>query len=305
MYGDAVRYRSIVGLGLVLGVVLGACGKDGASTTQGAQRPPPPPARDAAAATSPADAEAFAPDTYRDLGEALVAIIPADARVLGFGELHSRTDRAAVRSALSRFTEALPRIGDQLSDLVVETWVVDPKCGQAAVTATRQLETTVKRPEATKSEITLLADAARAAKIQPHAMTLTCADYKTLVQGGEPDPVAMLTLTTRELTRIATSAIVHRDKEPAHRPWIAVYGGALHNDAEPAPGVAEWSYAAALDKATGDKFVELDLIVPELAAADATSRQQPWFPLVERAGDRIQVHARNPRSFVIVLPKTR
>ena len=41
---------------------------------------------------------------------------------------------------------------------------------------------------------------------------------------------------------------LHRDKEPTHRPWIAVYGGALHNDRFPEPGVAEWSYAAAIDK---------------------------------------------------------
>ena len=33
-------------------------------------------------------------DTYPDLASALAAIIPAGTRVLGFGEMHSRTDRA-------------------------------------------------------------------------------------------------------------------------------------------------------------------------------------------------------------------
>ena len=83
-------------------------------------------------------------DTYPDLASALAAIIPAGTRVLGFGEMHSRTDRAQVTSALSHFTtEGLPAIADRLSDLVVETWIVDPTCGQAAKTATAKVEITM------------------------------------------------------------------------------------------------------------------------------------------------------------------
>ncbi len=244
-------------------------------------------------------------DEYADLATALRAVIPADARVVGFGELHSRVDRPNVRSSLTAFTEALPSFGDQVSDLVVETWIVDPKCGAGAVKATQKIETEVKRPQATKSEITKLAEAAAAAKIQPHAMKLTCADYKLVApENGVADPVAMLTLTTRELTRITASAIVHRDKEPAHRPWIAVYGGALHNDRFPGEGVAEWSYAPAIDKVSGDHFVEIDLFVPELAEPDETSQRQPWFPLVA-AANKVMVWKRGERSFVVLLPRTR
>lgn len=247
-------------------------------------------------------------ETYADLGAALLAIIPGDARVIGFGELHARTDRAAVASALARFTLALPALADKLSDLVLETWLVDPSCGKAAVQATAKVETEVKRPAATKSEIAVLADAARAAHIQPHAMTLGCADYAAIAPaGGEVDPTAMLSLTTRELRRIATSAIAHRDREPGHRPWIAVYGGALHNDRFPDGSVAEWSYAADVDRATGDHFVEIDLIVPELAEAEPAMQRQQWFPLVGAARDPerpVVVWKRGERSFVVVLPRT-
>lgn len=302
MYRDTVRYRSVA-----LGLALVACGKPNAparsESTVRVERPAPAPA-DAAIAVVDA-VPAPPPGMYADLAAALVAIIPADARVLGFGELHNRVDRAAVRSALALFTAALPRFGDQLSDLIVETWIVDPNCGKTAVAATQKMETEVKRPEATKSEIALLAEAAKAAKVQPHAMKLSCADYKTLVPNGEVDALAMLTLTTRELKRIAISAVVHRDKDPEHRPWIAVYGGALHNDRFPDKAIAEWSYAAAVDKVTRDHFVEVDLIVPELAAADAVSQKQPWYSLVETAGDWVQVWKRNERSFVVILPKTR
>ncbi|MBL0213400.1 MAG: hypothetical protein IPQ07_05930 [Myxococcales bacterium] len=296
----------------LLACVLVACGKGAAPAAK--EPPPVASSRDAAVATTPAAPDAAPPappapkppdGEFATLADALAAIIPADARVVGFGELHARVDRAAVRSSLSLFTEALPSFGDKVSDLIVETFIVDPKCGQTAVATTKKMETDVKRPEATKSEIALLADAAKAAKIQPHAMTLSCADYKVLMPKGEIDPLAMLTITTRELQRIALSAVAHRDKEPAHRPWVTLYGGALHNDLVPDKALAEWSYAGAVDKATGGQFVEIDLIVPELAAGDAASKKQPWFPAVEKAGAWIQIWKRNAHSFVVILPKTK
>ncbi|MBA3464808.1 MAG: hypothetical protein H0T46_33045 [Deltaproteobacteria bacterium] len=291
----------------LVALILVACGKAAAppiveTTPVATGSAAPVVAPDAAVAPAP---PAPPPGQHATLADALAAIIPADARVVGFGELHARVDRAQVKSALSLFTTALPSLGDKFSDLIVETFIVDPKCGQTAQKATQQMQTEVKRPEATKSEIALLADAAKAAKIQPHAMTLSCADYKALVPNGQIDPLAMLTITTRELKRIALSAVAHRDKDAAHRPWIALYGGALHNDRSPDDAVKEWSYAAAVDTATKGRFVEVDLIVPELAAADANSKKQPWFSLVETAGDWVQVFKRNDRSFVVVLPRTK
>ncbi len=298
------------GVRCVVLAVLAACGPEPAPTRPVVapnrdDRPPPGErALDAGAPLLDA-APALPPNAYRTLGEALLAIIPADARVLGFGEIHNRTDRMQVTSALSQFTAALPAIGSRVSDLVLETWVADPSCGQKATTTTKQLETEVKRPEATKSEVVLLAEAARAANIQPHAMTLTCKDYETLAPKGQVDPVAMLTLTTRELTRIALSAVRHRTKHADPRPWIAVYGGALHNDRTPDPALAEWSYVAAVERVVKDRFVEIDLLVPELALADAKVKTQPWYELLVRAGPYVQVHARGPHSFVVVLPSTR
>lgn len=283
---------------------LAACKKDVG------EKPHPEPARkDAAVAITVADA---APppvhaDSYPDLATALKAIIPADARVVGFGELHSRTDRAQVKSSLARFTaEGIPALADKLSDLIVETWIVDPKCGQAAKTATAKVEITVRRPQETKSEIAQLAEAARAARIQPHAMRINCDDYdKIAPKGKEVAPEALLDLTTRELGRIVEEAVLHRDKEPDHRPLIALYGGALHNDRFPAPGVEGWSYAAKADKLTNDHFVEIDLIVPELAENDSGSQNAPWLPLVKSTDDKVKVWKRGERSFVVVFPRTK
>ena len=126
----------------------------------------------------------------------------------------------------------------------------------------------------------------------------------SLPPGKDIDVSAMLDLTTRELTRIATEAVVHRDKEPTHRPWIALYGGALHNDRFPDKGVEDWSYAAKVDELTHGHFVEVDLIVPELAEGDPASAKQPWFDLVKRAGRTVQVYTRGERSFVVILPRS-
>ena len=244
--------------------------------------------------------------SYPDLPTALAAILPGDARVIGFGELHQRTDRAQVRSALDRFThEALPGLADRVSDLVIETWVEDQTCGAVAHDATARVEITMRRPIETKSEIAELAEAARARKIQPHAMRITCDDYARVAPPGkEVDAVAMLALTTRELGRVTSEALAQRDGEPEHRPWIVVYGGALHNDRFPEAGTEEWSYAAAIDRATGGKFVEVDLIVPEYAIGDAASKRQPWYPLAAHADGHVHVWQRGERSFVVVLPST-
>jgi hypothetical protein len=285
-------------------MMLVACGSSGQVANK---EPAPPPSAPAPSpvAVIPDAAVVHPPNTYADLPSALAAIIPDDARVVGFGEIHNRVDRAQVKSALAWFTAALPSFGDKVSDLIVETWLVDPKCGQTAVKATQAMETEVKRPEATKSEVAQLADAAKAAKIQPHAMTINCADYQKLVKGGQVDPLEMLTLTTRELKRISISAVNHRDKQPDHRPWVALYGGALHNDRFPDKAIAEWSYAAAVDAATQNRFVEIDLIVPELAAGDEVAKKQPWYTLVENASDRFAVFTRDERSFVVVFPKAK
>jgi hypothetical protein len=97
-----------------------ACGKDAAA---------PPRAQNVPGERSlqriTEDPGAAAPHAYPDLAAALVATIPADARVIGFGELHARRDRPATTSTLAAFTRALPALADRLSDLVIETWRVD------------------------------------------------------------------------------------------------------------------------------------------------------------------------------------
>lgn len=217
--------------------------------------------------------------------------------------MHARTDRAHVTSALARFTDALPAFGDRVSDLIVETWLPPGNCQKEAEHAAKEIAKETKRPVETKSEVALLAEAARAKGVQPHAMRVTCDDFAKLTKAKPDDQLLMmLTLTKRELARIASEAVAHRDREPGHRPWIALYGGALHNDRFPAKALAEYSYAPDADAATHDHFVEIDLIVPELAEADDHAHAEPWFAVAHAADARVHVWKRGERSFVIILP---
>ncbi|HTJ46789.1 MAG TPA: hypothetical protein VL463_32020 [Kofleriaceae bacterium] len=237
-----------------------------------------------------------------DVATAVADLIAEDdPRVIGFGELHSRTDRANVTSSLAHFTkEVFPAVKDRLSDLVLETWIVDPKCGEGAKTATAAVEGAMMRPQSTKSELAQLIEAARAAKVQPHAMHLGCDDYAKVAPPGQEIQIeVMLDLITRELGRLATAAAA---KAPAGK-IIATYGGALHNDRFPNPGVASWSFADRVDHAVAGKYDEIDLYVPELAAEDPASKNEAWFPLLGRAAkDHVVVIQRGAKSYIVLLP---
>jgi len=292
--------RSVVALVVVLGGCGGGRDLPATRTGSGSATAARADAGAPAAATNDATAALPASIAYPDLAAALIATIPGDARVVGFGELHARVDRARVPSALSRFTAALSAFADRVSDLVVETWLVDPQCGSGATDATARVEAAVKRPAETKSELAALGDAARAKGIRPLAMQLSCDDYARIAPPGKDvDYEAMLALVTRELSRLVRGAVA---KPASARPLIAVYGGALHNDRFPEPGTEDWSYAATVDAATGGRFVEVDLIVPELAIGDPGSARQPWYPLATAADTRVRVWKRGERSFVVVLP---
>src|SRR5688500_17344825 len=132
-------------------LLLGACGKGGGERRALDAAPPVTRATPDAAPTLTAPPGATA---YPDLAAAIEAILAEakDTRMVGFGELHSRADLPVPGpSALARFArEVMPVIGARTSDLVLETWVVDPPC-KTAEDATPRVEAAVQRPAAVKT----------------------------------------------------------------------------------------------------------------------------------------------------------
>ncbi len=299
-----------IGTVATLAIVMIAC--------DGAKRPAddlPQPAKDAAAAARAAadagddgDGAVGAPDhsVHADLGSAFAHILRDKPRVLGVGELHLRTDKVGpTSSALARFTaEAMPGLGPTVSDLVIETWVVDPACKTGGA-ATQRVESAMKRPESTKTEIGGLIGIIKQNGIKAHVMRLTCDDLTTVAPPTGVDAEQLLAVVTRELGRVTRSAVRYRDEHAEVRPLIVVYGGALHNDLYPFKTTAQWSYAAAVDDATGGRFVEVDLYLPELIEGQPLYESEDWYPLVAKvpAGKMLLIE-RAPHSWAVILPRS-
>ena len=308
-------YTAIGAIGTVA-LVLIAC--DGARRA-GDDSPKPP--RDAAAlAQATTDATATGGDSggsdggprelrrdvFPDLSTAFAEILRDNPRVVGIGELHLRTDKTGpTMSALARFTaEVMPALGPKVSDLVIETWVVDPTCKTGGA-ATQRVESAMKRPESTKGEIGGLIGIIRQNGIKAHVMRLTCDDLTAVAPPTGVDAEKLLGIVTRELGRIAKSAVRYREEHAEVRPLIVVYGGALHNDLYPFESTAHWSYAKGVDEATAGRFVEVDLYLPELIEGQPLYESEDWYPLVARTPPgKVLLVERAPHSWIAVLPRS-
>jgi len=245
---------------------------------------------------------------------ALREVLRSSPLVLGVGELHQKTGSAKVPSAIARFAGPLLQgLAPSTSDLIVETWVTEGRCGREEREVARQVEVTTERPAATENEVIGLLRRAKTMGVQPHILTVSCEEYQRLLgDGKEVDYEKLLTLVTRQLEREAGRAWRRRrppgpDPGPSARRLIVLYGGALHNDRfPPAEELRPFSYAGALDKLSGARFVEVDLYVPEYLAGDAELARQPWFPIFRRhaSAKRLLLIERGERSFILVFPKS-
>jgi hypothetical protein len=222
-------------------------------------------------------------------------------RVIGIGEYHQTQRTAAVRSALSRFAgELLPVLAGHVTDLVIESWAEPGGCDAGAAQASAEVSRDMERPPATENELVTLIERARGLRIRPHLLAFGCGDYRALRgPDGSVDYEALLVAVTTRLRDQALAGIAHEGAV------IALYGGALHNDLHPNPGVADFSYAVAVDEAAHGHYVEIDLLVPEYVTGNAALAREPWYPLLDRAGpDHVLLIERAPRSYVLILPRS-
>jgi hypothetical protein len=87
---------------------------------------------------------------------------------------------------------------------------------------------------------------------------------------------------------------------------VVTYGGALHNDVDVDAAKAKFSFGPQLVEATGGRYLELDLIVPEFIADNEVWRKLPWYDSFDRTRPRTDATLirTGPRSFVVVFPRT-
>ncbi len=222
--------------------------------------------------------------------------------VLAIGETHAQRGFDGP-STTARFTETLlPMLKGRSKDLVLELWVGNSACTKSQkramkAVASAQREVTSSQSPKNQTEFVALYNAARKNEMQPHVLVPPCDDYDKIVSA--PDDIdAMLEIIAR-LSASETESLLATAPEP-----VLVYGGAMHNDLVPRPGHAKWTFGPELDERTNHRYVELDLIVPEMIQDTEAWQAQPWYAHYAPAAQgtkTILFHVR-PRSYALVFP---
>ena len=256
------------------------------------------------AARAPAAAEATPLPPHRVFPTAAAAVRAAagEARIVAVGEVHATTDGPAVPPTIRRFADGmLPALAPRASDLLVETWALDGSCGAPAAAVVDTVREETRRPEATEDDIVHLARRARELGLTPHDLRFGCAEYDALRdEAGQVDYDALLGRITDKMAAFVAEAVGRPDV------GLVVYGGAIHNDVDPIPEYAAFSYAAPLRERAGGALVEVDLFAPEQVAGNEVLLPPPWQALLGTATgpDRAVLVERAPDSFVVLLPET-
>jgi len=239
------------------------------------------------------------------VSEALATLLARGPRVVAFGEIHQTTASLRVPSSLKHFTEELLAVvAPRASDLVVETWVTEGKCGKTEKAVLAEVKKTTERPVQTEDEVVTLIKRAKAAGVKPHILSVSCKEYENIYQGkGGVDYDALLRMTSEKLEAGVREVLGKpgRDDQRA----VVVYGGALHNDLVPAEGLSTYTFGESVSKTVGGKYLEVDLYVPEYVEKQKSLQAEPWYRAYKKAarpGQAVMIERRLD-SYVFVFPR--
>jgi hypothetical protein len=88
---------------------------------------------------------------------------------------------------------------------------------------------------------------------------------------------------------------------------VVSYGGALHNDRQPTSELASYAFGPTIATAVDERYLEIDLYVPEYIEKDKSIQAQPWYKQYRAAykPGRTIVIGRGEGSYAIVFPRRR
>ena len=238
--------------------------------------------------------------------QAFARVLETQPLILGIGEAHAPKGSERIPSATRRFSESmLPALRDKASDLVIELWLPDPRCiKQSKRVEARQKPVTESQAETNQNDYVVFGKRSDAIGIRPHALRPTCEEYEKILAAGEGDVGVMLTLIARH-TAAQAKTLLARNQERQSPKLVLLYGGALHNDLEPAQGREAWSFGPELNELTHGRYVELDLIVPEFIKDNESWRALPWYAHFDPQKHPTKTSLFNPRpgSYVLIFPR--
>ena len=283
--------------------------------------PSPSPTPSAAPVASPTPSAAPAPPAgppvpcgemgcllYDTPEAAFAAILAENPLVLGIGESHAQKGKEGIPTATKRFTDRfLPMVAGKASDVVLEIWVSEGKCGKEkeAAVAEQQKPVTQGQAKTNQNEFVTLGDAAYALGVKPHILRASCADYDAIVKAGPDSVIVMLEMIARLMDEKAKS-LAARNANAGAGKMVLTYGGAIHNDLTARPGRETWTFGPDLSAATAERYVELDLVVPEFIQDNDAWKALPWMPHFKRDAHPTKTTVFRPAkgSFVLIFPRT-
>ncbi len=228
--------------------------------------------------------------------------------ILGMGESHAQKNDPKVPSTTARFTdELLPLFKDRATSMVLELWIADGSCGKKTEqkVAEQQKAVTKNQAEENPNEFLKLGNKSKELGITPFILRPTCAEVETIKNAGDDAPLKMLDMITASMkTKVGKQWAETSRKFPGK--MVLTYGGAMHNDKQPKAGREQWSFAAELDALSKERYVELDLIVPEFIKDNPSWRALPWFTVYDPAeyGDAVLVVEVAPRSYALIFSRS-
>lgn len=230
-------------------------------------------------------------------------VLSEKPRVLAVGEAHAQAAGPQAPSPTRRFMDTLlPRLAPRASDLVIELWVASGSCGKVEKQVQKQ-QAAVTAPQAAtnQNEFLELGSRAKALSIQPRALVPTCEQYHQISGAGSGDIEQMLTMIASVTQRDVEELLAKRAPDRL----VVAYGGAMHNDLHPRPGREGFSFGPALERASGQRYVELDLVIPEQIKDTEAWRALPWYAAYsrEKASDEAYLLSWAPHAYALFFPK--
>jgi len=301
----------VIRLGVVLATVavlggFAACAKDddkGAEQAGPAPRAAPtpdaPPARKLSGTTN-----GLHWWLYDRPEDALKKALESKPRVIGFGEYHEQAGGPEIVPPMERFSQhMLDVIAPYTSDLLLETWVADRRCGKRQARVDKTVKKQLERPKHQETTMARLLRRTRARRIQPHRLVFSCAEYKSLLdkKTKKIDYANLLRLITQKLAETTAKILDHQAKTNFKRKTIAIYGGAFHNEKYPYDHYRQLSFVKDVEKLAS--YVEVDIFVPEIIRGNKRLSKEPFYPLFKTlaSDDKVLLIERGKNSFIMVM----
>lgn len=177
---------------------------------------------------------------------------------------------------MHRFTvDLLPTISDGASHLLLEL-LNPPKEGCPEEKAAAKEESdkiTEGQSKQNQNEYLTLGTESRKLGVVPDILWSSCEDL-AFIASPEGGVMAMME-TIAKLSEKTLKEQLRSTRKG--RPLVLAYGGALHNDATPRERRESWSYGPAMIHDVKGRYLEIDLIVPELISDSESWRSFTWY----------------------------